>query len=301
MAHFRLLLLCLLASPLLAAPLRVVALHSVLGEVAEKVGGQEIALLCLVPGGVDPHTFNPRPADVREISEAGLVLASGFGMEPYLDRLIQNSGTRAPLFLASDSVRSVLKTPCNGKHDHADHAGHDHGEIDPHWWHSLVCLQEVAKGFAAKLKELRPGAAEGIDRRLTLYLRELDTLQSWVRQQFASLPAAKRHLVTSHDAFGYLARDLGLEVHALHGLNPESEPDAKALSALVEIIRRLGIRAVFVDNTENPKLLASMLHETGARVGGLLYADGLGPRGSGADSVGGMFRHNVSTMLEALR
>lgn len=282
-----------------AAPLRVVALHSVLGELARETAGAEVEMLCLVPGGVDPHTFNPTPSDVRALTKADLVLASGYDLEPYLDKLVANSGTKARLFLVS----SVLKDPVHasaGTHAH-DHSEHRHGELDPHWWHSIANLKTVTLAIADELKTLRPDEAPGIEARAEAYVKRLGALSAWVDAELKLLPSSRRQLVTSHDAFGYLARDYGFSLHPLNGLSPEAETDARSLAQLIDFIKREKVPAVFVDNTENPKLLAAMLKESGAKVGGTLYADGLGPKGSPAETVEGMFRHNIGTLVLALR
>ncbi|MFA5265939.1 MAG: zinc ABC transporter substrate-binding protein [Opitutaceae bacterium] len=280
-----------------AGPLRVIALHSVLAEVAQEVGGGDVTVCCLMPVGADPHTFNPAPGDVRALSECDLVLASGFGLEPYLDKLVSNSGTKARVLLASSAIRDTVRSSDVER----GHEGHDHGEIDPHWWNGISNIREMATAVCGELKRLRPAASSSFDARNAAYLARLDALAAWARAEVGALPRERRHLVTSHDAFGYLARDYGFEVHPLYGVSPEAEPDARALAALIDLIRRLKIRAVFVDNTENPKLLAAMLGESGAIVGGTLYADGLGAPGSPAATVEDMFRHNIATIVEALK
>lgn len=284
-----------------ADPLRVAALHSVLGEIARETAGPGAELVCLVPGGVDPHTFNPTPPDVRALARADLVLASGFGLEPYLDKLVATSGTKARLFLVSSVIRDVVHSSADAHEGHEDHAGHEHGEIDPHWWHSISNLKTVTIAVAGELKRLRPDEASQIDARAASYLGRLDRLAAWTDRELAALPRERRQLVTSHDAFGYLARDYGFTLHPLNGISTESETDARSLARLIEFVRSRKIRAVFVDNTENPKLLAAMLKESGAKVGGTLYADGLGTKGSPAETVEGMFHHNLSTLVEALR
>ena len=140
-----------------------------------------------------------------------------------------------------------------------------------------------------------------MESRAAAYLAQLDALAAWAQTEIAALPPARRQLVTSHDAFGYLARDHGFTVHPLQGINPEAEPAARELGALIDLIRREHIPAVFVDNTENPRLLAAMLRETGAKLGGTLYADGLGAPGTPATTFAAMYRHNLHTLVSALK
>lgn len=299
------LLLALFALSLIAqaaGPLRVVALHPVLAELAENLGEKDVTVGRLIPAGVDPHTFNPAPSAAKAIHEADLVIASGFSLEPYLDKLVANSGSKARLFTASSCIREVVKSSCACSHqgEHS-HEGHDHGEIDPHWWHSIANIVHVAEGIAGELSTLRPEQASLIAQRLASFRSRMEALSRWALAEMEQLPPNSRILVTSHDAFGYLARDYGFAVHPLHGVSPEAEPDAKALARLIDLIRKLGVKAVFVDSTENPKLLSAMMRESGAKMGGVLYADGPGGEGTPAQDIESMFRHNLGTIVRALK
>jgi zinc/manganese transport system substrate-binding protein len=284
-----------LAATLGAAPLRVVTLHSVLTEIVTEVGGTEVTVTCLLRPGDDPHTFNPPPAEVRTLAQADLIVASGFGLEPFLDKLVANSGTNAPLVSVSSVVKDVVSS--SGAHSREP----AQGEADPHWWHSLVNVRLATAYVRDRLSALRPAATTLFQTRAAAYCARLDELAAWAQAEVAQLPPSRRQLVTSHDAFGYLARDYGFTVHPLQGISPEAEPSARDLGALIDLIKREHIRAVFADNTENPKLLAAMLRESGAQLGGTLYADGLGPVGSPAATYAGMFRYNLRTIVEALR
>ena len=287
-----------LTVPLAATPLRVVTLHSVLTEIVAEVGGTEVTVTGLIQPGVDPHTFNPTPLDVRRLAQAEIVFLSGFGLEPYLDKLVANSGTQARLVRACDAIRDPVHAACR----HAQHdQDHDSAEIDQHWWHGLANMRAVTLQVRDALVAARPAAREALENRAAAYLAQLDALAAWAQTEIAALPPARRQLVTSHDAFGYLARDYGFTVHPLQGVNPEAEPNARELGALIDLIRRERIPAVFADNTENPKLLAAMLRETGAQLGGTLYADGLGAPGTPATTFAAMYRHNLHTLVSALK
>ena len=292
-----------LAAALVASPVRVVTLHSVLTEVVAEVGGPEVSVVGLIQPGVDPHTFNPAPADVRRLAQAEIVFSSGFGLEPYLDKLVANSGTKARLVRAADVISNPVHSSCRHAHDHEGHDDHgeDHEEFDPHWWHGLANVRAVTLQVRDALATLRPEAKTGFEARAAVYLGKIDALAAWAQQEVAVLPAARRCLVTNHDAFGYLVRDYGFTVHPLQGVNPEAEPNARELAELIDFIRHEKIPAVFADNTENPKLLAAMIRETGAKLGGTLYADGLGAAGTPATTFADMYRHNLGTIVSALK
>ena len=234
------------------------------------------------------------------IGGAELVLASGFEFEPYLGKLVKNSGTRAPLFEASSVIREPVEAACaEGEGGHGGHA-HSHGELDPHWWHSLRAASDVAGGLCARLCAARPEARARFESGLAALRAEFAALRTWADAELARLPAARRQLVTSHDAFGYLARDHGFTLHPLHGVSPEAEPDARTLARLIDFVSKNKIRAIFPDNTENPRLLAAMTRESGARLGGILYADGIGAPGTPAADYASMYRHNLTTIITGL-
>jgi zinc/manganese transport system substrate-binding protein len=269
-------------------PLRVVTLSTVLTEISREVGGAQVEVTGLVRPGIDPHSFNPSPADMRSVVDADLVLASGLNLEAYLDRLVASVGPGGRVVAVGDSLPVVLLTPGGG------------GEKDPHWWHSIADMAAAVDLVRAEFARMRPASAEFFARNAAAYTAGLRELQSWSAAEVARIAPGRRELVTSHDAFGYFAHDFGFTVHPINGLSTESETDAKHLAGLVDLIRRDRIPAIFVESTANPRLVENLLGETGARLGGTLYADGLGPNGSGAETYDSMYRHNVRAIVGAL-
>jgi zinc/manganese transport system substrate-binding protein len=272
------------------SPLRVVTLTTVLTEIAREVGGDEVEVTGLVQPGVDPHTFNPSPADIRLVVDADLVLASGLNLESYLDRLVASAGPRGHVVAVGDAAPLVLSIPSAG----------GVGEKDPHWWHSIDDMRFAVELVRADFSRLRPASSDLFGRNAAQYELRLEGLRTWVAREVATLPPARRQLVTSHDAFGYFGHDYGFVVHPINGLSSEGEADAKHLAALIDLIRREKIRAVFAESTVNPRLVENLLDETGARLGDTLYGDGLGPSGSGAETYESMYRHNVQAIVNGL-
>jgi len=273
-----------------AAPLRVATLSPVLTEIARTVGGADVTVTGLLPPGVDPHTFEPAPADMRALADADLVLASGLGLENYLNKLAVNSGTRARIAAVGDSLPDrVLTIEARGRR-----------EPDPHWWNSIAATKAATREVARELARLRPESAADFSRRAAERVEQLDVLDAWVRQELAPLPPARRQLVTSHDAFGWFARDYGFTIHPIAGLSPEAEPNARAVAQLSDLIRRLGIPAVFIENSEGSKLAAAVAREANVQLGGTLYPDGLVPEPDGS-TYEAMYRHNVLTIVAALK
>ena len=311
MKRLRLALLFLLA-PWLAsasgtAPLRVVTLHTVLTELSREVGGTHVTVTPLLRPGIDPHHFEPSPADVARLRNADLVVAAGLGLETYLARL--QSGLRTGLVL---EVGALLPNPLKGvlcTEDHGTGTGgtahrhlHDHGpsEVDPHWWHSLEALLSVVDIVARRLTELRPAGGAEFAQNASATRARLVKLQSWAQAEVATLPPDRRVLVTSHDAFGYLAREFGFTVHPILGASTADEASPRHLAAVIDLVRRQRVRTVFAEATSSPRLLETLARETKVRLGPPLWADGLGTEPENA-TIEAMFRHNLSTIVTGLR
>lgn len=289
--------------PAPARPLQVVSLHTILTEIAREVGGPEVVVTGLVGPGVDPHTFDPSAADIRLVADADLVLAGGLHLETYLDRLATEAGAKGHVCLVGDALPLVLSMAAGGashqdEPDRALLAGT--GEMDPHWWHSIDNVLFATDLVRAELTKLRPASAAVFAGHAQAYEQRLFALKSWAAHEVRQVPPARRLLVTSHDAFGYLARDYGFTIHALSGLSTESEPDAKHLAQLVDLVRAEHVPAVFAESSVNQRLIRTLVSETGARLGAVLYADGLGLPGSDAASYEGMFRHNLQAIVSQL-
>jgi zinc/manganese transport system substrate-binding protein len=280
------------------APLRVITLHPVLTEFATVVGGEAVRVEGLVPGGVDPHTYEPSPREVAAARSADLVLATGLHLESYLERLadpdrqadrIVRVGERLPLRLTLDHDHPGCSVACG------------QGEADPHWWHGLNNALFVSDLLRAEFTRLRPASAAAFAARAQTLQQSLFALQAWAGREITTLPPASRHLVTTHDAFGHLARDFDFTVHAIGGLSTEDSADARRLADLIATVRRLGVKAVFAEADGSDRLVRALATDTGVRLPPPLLADGPGAPGSGLETYEAMYRHNLSTILSALR
>ena len=316
-----------LAAPAVAQsgkPIPVVATFSILGDMVKRIGGEHIAVTTLVGPDGDTHVYQPTPADARAVSGAKILIVNGLQFEGWLDRLVDASDFRGVRVVATEGIEPIAfddehddhdKDDDHDKHaerdDHDDrdhdkhaesdrHDGHDHGAFDPHAWQSLRNAAVYADNIAAALAKADPGNAGAFHRNRKAYVAEIETLDSEIRKIVAGLPAASRTVVTSHDAFQYFGRDYGLTFVAPQGLSTESEASAKDVARLIRQIRDGGIRAVFIENIGDPRLLKRIADETGAAIGGTLYPGALsGPDGP-APTYLDMMRHNAMTLARAL-
>ena len=306
-----------LAAPAFAQPDRpipMVATFSILGDMVKRIGGEHVAVTTLVGPDGDAHVYQPTPADARAISETKILVVNGLQFEGWLDRLIDASDFRGVRVVATDGIKPIAFDDEHGADAHArdgeagpdkhaeggDHEGHDHGAFDPHAWQSLRDAAVYVDNIAAALAKADPGNADAFHRNRAAYAAEIEALDSEIRKIVAGLPAASRTVVTSHDAFAYFGRDYGLTFIAPQGLSTESEASAKDVARLIRQIRDAGIRAVFIENIGDPRLLKRIADETGAVIGGTLYPGALsGPDGP-APTYLDMMRHNAMTLAKAL-
>jgi zinc/manganese transport system substrate-binding protein len=285
--------------------LAVASLSTVLTDVARNVGGSKITVAEIVKPGVDPHDFQPSPGDIKALSKAKIVLASGLGFESYLDKLRASVGS-GPVFVVVGEKITPLMVEEGAAHEHEghDHKGHDYshgkgGKVpDPHWWHSIANVKTAARVLRDAFSAADPGNRAFYETNAKAYLARLDDLAKWTKIQIARLPKDRRVLVTSHDALGYFARDYGFEIHPVEGISSGEQPSSKRVRELIEEIKAEGVKAIFAENVENPKVLGEITKETGATSGGTLYADGLGARE--ANTYEAMMRHNVETIVKGL-
>lgn len=298
MKRLILLLACwVLTSVRAAEPVTVASLSTVLSDVAKNVGGDRVRILEIVKPGVDPHGFEPSPGDIKAMSKANLVLANGLGFEGYLDKLRQALGTGPVFVVVGNSVKTIPVVHEHHDHDH----DHDHGENgnDPHWWHSVNNVKIATKVIRDALIKVDPAGRATYDANAKNYLARLDQLAKWVKLEVAKLPASQRILVTSHDALGYFAKDYGFEIHPVQGVSTADQPSSKKVRDLIGEVKAKKVKAIFAENIENPKVLTEITRETGAQLGGRLYADGLGTQE--ASTYEDMMRHNVGTIVGALQ
>ena len=272
-----------------AAPLKVASFSTVLSDVARNVGGDKVRVEEIVKGGVDPHEFQPSPSDVQQVTGADLVLVSGKGMEGYLAKL-EESGDKKKFVVVGDQIGASLKLK-----------EEDKVIEDPHWWHSVANVQRAAIVVRDALAAADPADKAFFAANAAAYASRLDELNKAIKLKVAELGRDKRKLVTSHDAFQYFARDYGFKIYPVEGVSTAEEPSTRRVAELLGTIRKEGVKAVFFENTQNPKVIAQITKETGAKIGGELYADGLGALDSDAATYDAMMRHNVNTLVDALK
>jgi zinc/manganese transport system substrate-binding protein len=288
-----------------AAPLKVVASFTVLGDLTRQVGGEDVSITTLVGANGDTHVYQPTPNDAKALKDADVIIVNGLGFEGWMNRLVESSGTKATVVIASHGIARSLNMEADGEEHHEEgrtHAANADGIItDPHAWQSLTNGRVYVKNIAAGLAAADPAHAKGYADRVAKLDKELSALDAWVKQEIATVPAEKRSVITTHDAFGYFADAYNVTFLAPAGLSTEDEPSAKELKVLVEQVKSGKTRALFFENMSNTNIVKQLASEAGAVVGPPLYADALSAQDGVAATYQEMFKYNVTELVRAMK
>ncbi|VVN97649.1 metal ABC transporter substrate-binding protein [Pseudomonas fluorescens] len=270
-----------------AEKLQVVTSFSILADMTRQVGGEHIQIINLVGPDADAHTYEPTPNDAKALLKARLIIKNGLGFEPWLDRLVTSTETKTPVISAS---RGVIPRTLNEDGDSIP---------DPHAWHNLANSELYVSNISKALIAADPAHKADYERNSQAYLKQIYRLLAEAKAKLGSLPPGNREIVTSHDAFGYLGQAYGIDFMAPQGLSTEREPSAAEVAALITQIRQTKVKALFMENIKDTRLLKQIAEESGAHIGGTLYSDALAAEGPASTFVG-LFEYNLNTLYEAL-
>lgn len=285
MRRILLCVLLLIASPLHAAErLSVVASFSILGDFVRNIGGDRVNVTTLVGADSDVHVYTPAPADAKRVADANLVIVNGLGLEGWLPRLVQSSGSKATIVTASAGI-APLKLG---------------SAADPHAWQSVPNAKIYVADITSALAAADPDDAELFRTQAKAYLEKLEALDREVREAVAKIPAERRRVISTHNAFGYFAAEYGVQFVAPLGVSTETEPSARDIAAIIGQIKAARIPAVFLENISDDRLIRRIAAETGAKVGGTLISDGLTGEKGPAPTYIDMVRHNIKALTSAL-
>ena len=276
-----------------AGKLRVVCTTTMVADLARQIAGDAAEVRGIMKPGEDPHVYKVRPRDVQMISEAQLLLMNGLNLESTLGHVIENNAEQAKVVRLAEAPEIV---PLESERYR--------GAPDPHCWFNVRYFRIYAEGVRDALVEADPTHAEIYRSRAAAYIKKLDALHEWVGEQMAAIPREQRAVVTSHDAFQYFGRTYFVDVLAVIGISTEQQPKPQDIARLESMVRERKIKALFIETSVSRTLnniVRKIAESTGARIGGTLYSDSLGPPETSAGTYLGMIRHNVETIVEALR
>ena len=276
-----------------AEPLNVVATFSVLGDMVATIGGDRVALTTIVGGDGDTELYQATPADARALAEAKVLVMNDINpeFEPWLPALVQQSGFTGTKLVASRGAKTITE---------AEEEGHEHTEgvpkTDQHAWHDLANGAVYARNIGIGLAEADPSNADFYKDRADIYIAEIKQLDAWAKAAITEIPRAKRKVITSHDGFEYLGKAYGIRLIPARGWINDKEASADDIARLITQVRQEKVRAIFVENMNDPRVIERVARETGATIGGTLYSDALSRPGGEADTYLKMARHNIQTL-----
>jgi zinc/manganese transport system substrate-binding protein len=269
--------------------LKVVATFSILADFVKSVGGDRADVQALVGPNGDAHVYQPTPSDAKILADAKVVFVNGLGFEGWMERLIKASGSKAVMVTATKGIKPRKATD-----------DHGHGDADPHAWQSVANAKIYVANIRDGLSAADPDGKSSYAANATSYLSKLDALDAEVKAAIDKIPAERRKIITTHDAFGYFAVAYKLNFIAPQGVSTESEVSAKDVAKIITQIKKQKIPAVFLENVTDERLLKRIAAESGARIGGTLYSDALTDEKGPAPTYLDMMRHNVKQLAEAL-
>ena len=289
MRRFQLWLACLVVVTSAVAAraqdrVNVVASFSILGDFVKNVGGERVSVTTLVGPDGDVHVYTPAPADAKKVADAKLLVINGLGLEGWLPRLLQASGSKAPIIVATRNIAPLKQG----------------SDADPHAWQSVANAKVYVTNIRDALGAADPADAETFRANTERYLTQLDALDREVREAIGKIPESRRKVISTHDAFGYFASAYAIEFVAPLGVSTESEASARDIAGIITQIKTAKIPAVFLENISDPRLIRQIAAETGARVGGTLYSDSLTGEKRDAPTYIDMVRHNIKVLTGAL-
>ncbi len=268
----------------------VVSTSTIIADMAEKIGGDEIEHQGIMEPGADPHIYEPVPADSVAFEKADLIVYNGYNLEPALIKLMNAAGVKAQKLAVAEKV-TALQNP-------------EQGELvpDPHVWGDAENGIVMVNAIRDALVELSPEDKEVFMENAARLVEELQQLDIWISEQIATIPESQRRLVTTHDAFEYYVKAYGLEMTGtLIGMTTEEQPSAQTVKNLAEEIKKTGVPAIFAETTINPKLITTVAEEAGVKLAPReLYSDSIGAPGSEGDSYVKMLLSNTQAIVEAL-
>jgi manganese/zinc/iron transport system substrate-binding protein len=276
-------------------PVKAVVTIGMIGDVVGNVGGPCVDVTAIMGAGVDPHLYKASARDVQTFQDADVIFYSGYSLEGQLGEVLKRfSETKPTVAVSPSSIEPADLITVQDVYG-----------IDPHLWMDAGLWARIAPTIAATLGELRPDCADEIDARAERYAEQLAALDQWVKESVASIPEQQRVLVTAHDAFGYYGRAYGIEVAGIQGISTEAEASVADIREMAATVAELGVPAVFVESTINPRTIQAVIDAARQRgheveIGGQLYSDAMGEAGSVGGTYIGMIYENTKSIVEAL-
>ena len=261
----------------------VVSTTTLMKDLVDTLWGDKVESLSLMGPGVDPHLYQPTAQDLSKLQDADCVYAHGLHLEGKMVEALESLAKKKKVIIVGHSLNAEKLVNFNGS-------------IDPHTWFDPELWIETAQF----LNQNPPVAGLKGDQALERFSKDVRSIYEKYKKDFQEIPKEKRVLITSHDAFNYLGRFFSIEVQGIQGMSTDSEVGVKRIEELIAMIKQKKIPSIFSETSVSSRSIDKLISESGAKSGGVLYSDALGPIGSGAEHYTGMLEHNLKTIYEGL-
>lgn len=277
----------------------VTASFSILGDLCKVVGADRVEVTTLVGPNEDAHVFTPKATHAKSLAKTKLLVINGMHFEPWATKLAQATQFKGMTVVASKGVKPlrIQEAP----HAHNKHAHGDHEDIDPHAWQNPLNVVLYVQNIAQALTQVDPEGAKVYLANSQAYITELKALDDWAKAQFSAIAPSARRVVTSHDAFGYLAQQYQIQFMAPQGVNTDAEPSAKQLAQLQSQMKKYQIKVIYLENMGNQKITTQLSKDLGLRLGQALYSDALTSTDQAGATYLKMMRHNITELASGMK
>jgi manganese/zinc/iron transport system substrate-binding protein len=279
-----------------SGPIQATATTGMVADIVQNVGGDRVQVAGLMGAGIDPHLYKATPGDIRKLTDSDMVFYNGLHLEGKMGDVLEKIGERKPVVAVAEAIdnKQLLKPAAF------------EGNPDPHVWFDVSLWMQAVEAVRDALVEFDTANSAEYKKRADAYLAKLKELHEYSKTQLATIPKARRVLVTAHDAFGYFGRAYDVEVMGLQGISTASEYSVQDVQRLGDTISKRGIKAVFVESSVPSRSVEAVVQRSQAkghalRIGGTLYSDAMGRAGTPEGTYLGMVRHNVDTIVKALK
>lgn len=275
------------------AKLNIVTTTGMIADLTQNIGGDEVEVTALMNTGVDPHLYKATQGDLRKLMKADIIFYNGLHLEGKMQDIFEKMARKKPVYAISE------KLPKNRILHHGQYP-------DPHIWFDVLLWKQAGKRVLELLNKHEPDKSVLFTANANLYFDKLEALNLWAAQQVASIPEAQRILITAHDAFGYFGQAYQIKVMGLQGISTASEFGLQDIKQLKEVIVANQVKAAFVESSVSPRFINSLVEGVEAeghqlKIGGELFSDAMGLPDTEEGTYLGMVKHNVNTIVSALK
>ena len=284
-----------------ASAVRVVASFSVLGDMVKAVGGERVQVDSLVGTDQDSHVYQPTPQDAQKIGRAQVFVVNGLGFEGWLERLEKNAGMSGVKVVATAGL-PALTGPQHGEEGHDHEQDHQANGMDPHAWQDPALVAKYyVPNIIQGLSQADPAGATYYQQHGQAYINQLNQLSIQIQQILGSFPREQRKVVVAHRSFEYFGKAFGVDFYSVQGISTDSQPSAKQVAQLINLIQTQKIHALYAENISDPKMIQQISAETGVRMGNKLYSENLSEENGYAPTYLRMMQYNADQIAAGVR